>query len=190
MTDSRTASPWRDTPARFGRLSRWLHWSMAALLGWQFAGMLSKVRLGKEHVLSQWLTPAHSHVGLLLLLLVVLRAAWGLANLGRRPGHAGAMGLLVWAGHGVLYLLMIAVPLLATLRMLGNTRPFLWFGVIPLNDGQGVRVDWMVDLARQWHGTLGWVLLALIVGHVLMALLHRWLLADGVDRRMIGRVRD
>ena len=190
MTDSRTASPWRDTPARFGRLSRWLHWGMAALLGWQFAGMLSKVWLGKEHVLSQWLTPAHSHVGLLLLLLVVLRAAWGLANLGRRPGHAGAMGLLVWAGHGVLYLLMIAVPLLATLRMLGNTRPFLWFGVIPLNDGQGVRVDWMVDLARQWHGTLGWVLLALIVGHVLMALLHRWLLADGVDRRMIGRVRD
>lgn len=184
------ASPWRDSPARYGRISRWLHWGMALLLGWQFAGMLAKVGLGRAHALTQWLAPAHSHIGLLLLLLVLLRAGWGLANLGRRPRDRGVPGLLAWAGHGLLYLLMLAVPALAALRMYGNSHRFVWFGLVELNDGQGGRIDWMVELARAWHGTLGWVLLALIAGHVLMVLVHRWLLADGIDRRMLGRVRD
>ena len=189
VAPSPSVSPWRDSPRRYGRLSRWLHWCMAALLGWQFLGMAAKVLLGRDHALTGLVAPSHSHVGLLLLVLVVLRALWGLTQLGRRPTLAGMAGLAAWAGHGLLYLLMIAVPLLATLRMLGNTRPFVWFGVIPLNDGQGQRVDWMVDLARQWHGTLGWVLLALIAGHMLMVLVHRVLLDDGVAARMIGRVR-
>ena len=184
------ASPWRDTPYRFGRLTRWLHWSMAALLGWQFLGLGLKEVLGRGHVLTDLVAPSHSHIGLLLLVLVVVRALWGLTQLGRRPSSPGVIGVAAWLGHSLLYLLMLAVPLLATLRMLGNTRPFAWFGVIPLNDGQGQRVDWMVDLARQWHGTLGWVLLALITGHVLMVLVHRYLLQDTVADRMIGRVRD
>ena len=30
------SSVWLDTPARYGRISRWLHWGMALLFAWQF----------------------------------------------------------------------------------------------------------------------------------------------------------
>ena len=185
-----TVSPWRDSPRRYGRISRWLHWGMAALLAWQFAGVLAKELLGRTSLPAALIGPTHPHIGLLLLVLVVLRALWGLSQLGRRPSDPGWAGRAAHAGHAVLYLLMVAVPLLATLRLLGGTRPFAWFGLVTLNDGRGSRVDWMVELASPWHGLLGWLLLALVAGHVLMVLVDRVLLADGVAARMIGRVRD
>lgn len=183
-------SVWRDTPQRFGRISRGLHWGMALLFAWQFAGMLAKVTLGKDAVLTSTLAGAHAHVGLLLLVLMAVRGLWGWTNLGHRPRHAaGALGLASWLGHLSLYALMLIVPFLALLRMLGNNRPFSWFGVIPLNDGLGEKVEWMVAPASALHGVLGWVLLALIVGHVLMVLVHRWVWKDDVAQRMLGRIQ-
>lgn len=183
-----TAPGWCDTPQRYGRISRWLHWGMAALLAWQFAGMLAKVTLGKDATLTAALSGAHAHIGLLLLVLLVLRGAWGLLNSGQRPRHgAGWMGVAAWLGHGALYALMLVVPFLAMLRMLGNARAFHWFGVWTLNDGSGEKVEWMVAPASAVHGLLGWVLLALIAGHVLMVLVHRWVWKDDVAQRMLGR---
>lgn len=179
---------WRDTPQRYGRISRALHWLMALLFAWQFAGMIAKVSLGRDAALTGLLAGAHSHVGLLLLMLFIIRAIWGLLNSGRRPANgAGFLGIAAWVGHLALYLLMLVVPLLAALRMLGNDRPFAWFGWIPLNDGTGEKVEWMVAPASAAHGLLGWVLLACIVGHVLMVLVHRVVLKDDVAQRMLGR---
>lgn len=179
---------WRDTPQRYGRISRLLHWGMALLFAWQFAGMIAKVSLGRDAVLTATLSGAHAHVGLLLLLLIVVRGVWGLMNHGQRPSNGRSLlGVAAWLGHAGLYLLMLVVPLLAALRMLGNNRPFSWFGVIPLNDGTGEKVEWMVAPASAVHGLLGWVLLALIVGHVGMVIVHRWWLKDDVAQRMIGR---
>ena len=180
---------WRDTPQRFGRISRCLHWGMALLMAWQFAGMLAKVGLGKEAALTGILSAAHAHVGLLLLVLCMARGVWGLMNSGRRPSNGtGFMGVAAWLGHAGLYLLMLVVPFLALLRMLGNTRPFNWFGFIPLNDGSGEKIEWMVAPASAVHGLLGWLLLALIVGHMLMVVLHRWVWKDDVAQRMLGRL--
>lgn len=194
MTTSRirtsTTSPWCDTPLRYGRTSRLLHWLMAALFAWQFAGMIAKVTLGKESAVTGALSGAHSHVGLLLLLLVVVRAIWGLSQMSRRPSNgAGFWGSAAWLGHAGLYALMIVVPALAALRMLGNTRPFNWFGMIPLNAGGGEKVAWMMAPANAAHGLLGWVLLALIAGHVVMVLIHRLVWKDDVAQRMIGGTR-
>ena len=183
------ANVWRDTPQRYGRISRWLHWGMAVLLVWQFAGMVAKVSLGRDAALTSALAGAHAHVGLLLLVLFVVRAGWGLANSGRRPTNgAGVLGIAAWLGHMTLYLLMLVVPLLAALRMLGNNRPFAWFGWIPLNDGSGEKIEWMVAPASAAHGLLGWVLLVCIAGHALMVLVHRVCLKDDVAQRMLGRL--
>jgi cytochrome b561 len=184
------ASVWRDTPQRFGFISRGLHWAMALLLAWQFAGMVAKVTLGKDAALTSVLAAAHAHVGLLLLVLAAARCLWGWANKGRRPRHgAGVIGVAAWLGHLALYALMLVVPFLAMLRMLGNNRPFNWFGVIPLNDGLGEKVEWMVAPASAVHGVLGWALLALIVGHMLMVLMHRYFWKDEVAQRMLGRMQ-
>lgn len=184
------ASVWRDTPQRFGRISRWLHWGMALLLAWQFVGKIAKVSLGRDAALTGVLSAAHPHVGLVLLVLIVVRGIWGLMNAGRRPVQgAGWLGTAAWLGHRALYVLMLVVPFLAMLRMLGNDRAFNWFGVIPLNDGSGEKVQWMVAPASAVHGALGWLLLALIVGHVLMVLVHRFVWKDDVAQRMLGRVQ-
>jgi cytochrome b561 len=73
----------------------------------------------------------------------------------------------------VLYLLMIAVPAIALVRQYGSGRAFAPFGLPLMAARENDRIDWMVQLGRLLHGELGWVLLALVAGHVAMAIWHR-----------------
>lgn len=183
----RVISPWRDSPTRYGRISRWLHWGMALLFAWQFVGMGLRIALGRTPLVS-FFVGSHASVGVLLLILILLRGAWGLANRGRRPPHgAGWLGRAALAGHAALYLLMFVVPLLALLRAYGSGRALVWFNTIPLFS-PGPKNEALMAPAVL-HGPLAWTLLALVVGHVGMVLLHRLLWRDDVPQRMIGRVR-
>lgn len=156
---------------------------MALLFAWQFAGMIAKVTLGRDAALTGALSGAHAHIGLLLLVLMVVRGVWGLMNMGQRPSNGkGLVGIAAWLGH----MGLLVVPALAALRMLGNNRAFSWFGILELNDGTGEKVEWMVAPASAAHGLLGWLLLALIAGHVFMVLVHRFVWKDDVAERMMG----
>ncbi|PZR08328.1 MAG: cytochrome B [Azospirillum brasilense] len=178
--------PWRDTPDRYGLVSRFLHWGMALLFAWQFAGMVVKVTVGRSP-LTAFLVGTHGSVGALLFLLILLRGAWGLYSLRRRPPHEpGLLGLAARLGHLALYGLMLVVPTLALLRQYGSGRAFAPFG-IPLWPASGERVEALVAPANAAHGLLAWTLLALIAGHVAMVLLHRFLWRDGTLARMAGR---
>ncbi|WP_326540052.1 cytochrome b [Pseudorhodoferax sp.] len=181
-------SVWLDSPDRYGRISRWLHWGMALLFAWQFIGMGLRLALGRTPVVS-FFVGSHASVGLLLLVLVLLRGAWGLANRQRRPPHgSGWLGRAAALGHAALYLLMLVVPLIALLRLAGSGRAFAWFNTVPLF-AAGPKNEALMAPANAAHGVLAWVLLALVAGHVGMVLLHRWYWRDAVARRMVGRVR-
>lgn len=183
-----TPSPWLDTADRYGRISRWLHWGMALLFAWQFLGMALRLALGRTPLVS-FFVGTHASVGLLLLLLVLLRGAWGLSQRGRRPPHgAGWLGRAAAWGHGALYLLMLVVPLLALVRAYGSGRAFVWFHTVPLF-AAGPKQPALMAPADALHGVLAWTLLALVAGHVAMVVLHRWWWRDGVAARMVGRVR-
>ena len=126
------SSVWLDTPARYGRISRWLHWGMALLFAWQFIGMGLRLALGRTPLVTFFVS-SHASVGLLLLLLVLVRGAWGLFNQGHRPpAEAGLIGVAARAGHAALYLLMLVVPLIALVRLYGSGRAFAWFNTVPL----------------------------------------------------------
>lgn len=182
------SSVWRDSPDRYGRISRWLHWGMALLFAWQFIGMGLRLALGRTPLVS-FFVGSHASVGLLLMVLVLLRGAWGLSNAGRRPPHGtGWLGRAAAAGHGALYLLMVVVPLLALVRSYGSGRAFSWFNTLPLW-GASPKNEALMAPANAAHGLLAWVLLALVAGHVAMVLLHRWWWRDDVAQRMVGRVR-
>lgn len=179
-------SAWLDTPARYGLISRALHWGMAALFAWQFAGMAVRLTLGR-HPVTAFMVGSHAPMGTLLLLLVLLRGAWGLASLRRRPHHApGPMGRLAALGHLALYGLMLVVPALGLLRAAGSGRGFAPFGIPLFAPFQGGPVGWMVAPANAVHGWLAWTLLALVVGHVAMVVVHRRLWRDDVLHRMAG----
>lgn len=182
---SAPANPWFDSPRRYGRISRMLHWGMALLMGWQFTGMVLKVTLDLNPRES-FMVGTHNSVGIVLLVLVLLRGLWALLNLRRRPPHeATLLGRAAMLGHVGLYGLMVLVPTLALLRLIGSGRPFSLFGVVPLFDASE-RVDWMMAPANAAHGVLGWILLALIAGHIGMVIVHHFLWKDDTLHRMAG----
>ena len=74
------ATQWRDDGFRYGAVTRGLHWVMALLLAWQFAGMAVKEIVGKAAITAFWVG-THKGIGVILLTLIVARALWGLYNI-------------------------------------------------------------------------------------------------------------
>lgn len=178
--------PWRDTPRTYGRVTRILHWAIAALILWQFLGMALKLIFGRQPALS-FIVGSHQPVGTVLFGLILLRVLWALANRGARPRHeAGLIGLAARLGHLALYGLMLIVPAAALLRAYGSKRPFAPFGreIFPAREPE---IEWTVKLADALHGELAWLMGALILGHVFMVAVHERLWRDGTLGRMAGR---
>ncbi|MFT4089093.1 MAG: cytochrome b [Asticcacaulis sp.] len=175
-----------DTRQTYGVFTRLLHWGMAFLIIWQFSGMISKVTLGRDHALTEALSGNHSQIGTILFLLILIRLVWALINRQHRPSQGE--GLLSYAarlGHLGLYVLMLAVPSAALIRAWGNERAFSPFGfeIFAARTPETVNKT-ATDIGSNFHGELGWVLLALVCGHIFMALFHHFVLKDGTLKRM------
>lgn len=173
---------WRDTPRRYGRISRSFHWLMAALFAWHFAGALLYVGIG-DTALTRFVGGTHFTLGFTLFVLVLLRGAWGLGNLSRRPPHPGRLGRAAAAGHASIYVLMVVVPGLALMRQYGSGKAFTPYG-IPVMPERAYKIDWMMVPADLLHHWLGFILLAVVLGHAAMAVLHRVLWQENVLVRM------
>ena len=178
------ASTWPhpDSVTRYGTVSRWFHWGMALCFVVVFAAALAHYFLPKSDI-EGLLWPLHRPVGALLMLLVVLRAAWALLHSGQRPPHVSRAAHL---GHLALYALMVAVPFIGLLRQYGSGRAFAPFGLPLIGARADDKIDWMVELGGLLHGEMGWVLLACIVGHAVMAFWHRRPGHTDVMPRMVG----
>lgn len=175
----------KDSQQRYGLVSRALHWGMAALLGWQFFTTLVRVLL-EDSALDTFAWGTHKTIGTLLMVLIILRLFWALANRLHRPPSLSRLALL---GHLGLYALMLVVPLLALLRQYGSGRELTVLGwqLMPGFDG---RIEWMMAPANLLHGWLGWLLLAMILGHVGMTFHHRRSATqEDVLPRMAGKLR-
>lgn len=178
--------PLRDTPAVYGKVSRALHWLMALLVIWQFIGMGLKLLLGRESAVAGFFVGSHQQVGTVLFLLILLRLIWAVSNRGSRPPHGeGFNGIAAKAGHGLLYLCLLIVPLVALIRAYGSTRAFAPFGfeIFPARE---VAIEWTQQLGGMLHGELAWVMGVLILGHVFMAIYHEAKWRDGTLSRMAG----
>ena len=158
-----------DDSQRYGRVTQALHWGMAVLLFWQLLTVAARVLI-KDVPFEQFTWSTHRPVGFLLFVLIMLRGAWALANLNRRPP---SVHLAAKLGHITLYLLMLVVPALALLRQYGSGRAFEPFGIPVFPGFEGDRIDWMIAPGSLLHSWLGWLLFTLIVGHVIMAFWHR-----------------
>lgn len=173
-----------DTARRYGTVSRTLHWGMALLFAWMFFTAIVHA-VAEKSALDKQLFVTHKQVGSLLMVLVLVRAAWALAHRRQRPPELNAAALV---GQVTIYVLMFAVPAVALLRQYGSGRAFSPLG-LPLMPGfdPSLKIQWMVDAGRMLHANLAWGLLALVVGHAGMALLHRRHPGDDVLPRMIGQ---
>lgn len=159
-----------DSPVRYGLVTKAFHWAMALLFLGQMMKLGDRIAEG-EHWVGQTIVPWHGSVGALLLGLVALRVVWSLAQASRRPRHTGVHGRLVKAGHLALYFCMVYMPVSGAMMVLGKGYPFKSFGVT-LVPGSGEKTQWMLS-AAQFHSTVAWFFLILIIGHIAMAVVHR-----------------
>lgn len=175
-----------DTAERYGSISRALHWMMAMLLAWQFTGMVLAAVLGRVPLTGFWVG-THVSVGVLLFVIIIVRIAWALSQRKRRRTYRReSLEKAARAGHVAMYVLMLVVPTLGLLRLIGDVRPVSLFGIM-IRPERAQEVTWLTAPANLVHGTLAWLLLALIVGHVTMVVVHRFFWRDDTLGRMIGR---
>jgi cytochrome b561 len=175
----------RNSNDAWGSLARFFHWCVALLvlvqvaLGLTAAGWrLSPLKLD----LFVW----HKSLGFLILLLVVLRLLWRLAN--PTPvlpeGLSGIERMAARASHGLFYVLLIALPINGWVINSAANVPFSIFWLIPLPSIVAPdRV--LAGNAENAHFVLFSVLTLLVMVHAGAALRHHFVKRDSVLRRML-----
>ncbi len=174
----------RDTKERYGTVSRLFHWGIALLVFWQLLKIFDRIDDG-EHWIGQTLVPYHISIGALILVLAVLRILWALSQRRNRPGAPPPplMAFLARAGHFLLYVGLVLMPLTGIAIMIGNGYGLTVFG-IELVPGGG-EVPWLAAVGGALHSPVAWLLLVMVIGHAGMALVHHFVKKDGVLRRML-----
>ena len=173
--------------ARYTTTAIALHWLMAALLLGLFAVGLTMVELP----LSPWKLKVyswHKWAGVTIFLLVWVRLAWRFTH--RPPALPESMSApMRWAahaGHGLLYALMIAIPLSGWLMSSAKGFQTVYFGVLPIPDLL-VKDKALGDLLANVHLALNLLLAFVVVGHAGAALKHHLIDKDDVLTRMAPR---
>ena len=164
-----------------------LHWLMAVLifgllaLGFYMHDLpLSPAKLQ----LYAW----HKWAGVTMFLVAVFRLAWRVTH--RPPALPGHMPrierLAAHAGHYLLYVLMLAIPLSGWLMSSAKGFQTVWFGVLPLPDLLG-KDKQLGDLLQTVHLSLNLLLVAVLLGHAGAALKHHFIDKDDVLTRILPR---
>jgi cytochrome b561 len=168
-------------------LAKGLHWLMALMIfGLLALGFyMSDLPLSPEKLqLYSW----HKWAGVTVFVLVWLRLAWRITH--RPPALPGSMSRLMQlgahAGHLMLYVLMIAIPLSGWLMSSAKGFQTVWFGVLPIPDLIG-KDKVLGQSLTQLHAALNIGLLLLVLGHGLAAAFHHFIHKDDTLRRMLPR---
>ncbi len=175
----------KDTEQNWGTVTKLLHWSVAALiLALMALGWLARLAplAPSKITLFYW----HKSLGMLVLALVLLRLGWRLFN--RPPPLPGNLPrwepVLARLTHGLLYALILLMPVSGWLLNSAAGVPFKIFWVLPLPPISPVsaRLENIFGLA---HLALFSALGALLIGHIGAALRHHFLLHNRVLVRML-----
>lgn len=162
-----------------------VHWLMAALLVGLFCVGLYMVDLpispSKLRIYSY-----HKWAGVTAFLLVLARGILRLVH-GAPPLPATmspAMQLAAKGGHGLLYVLMVCIPITGWLMSSAKGFQTVYFGKIPLPDLVDKNKE-LGDLLANVHQALAFTLAAVVAGHVAAAIKHQWVDKDGILLRML-----
>ncbi len=176
----------------YGATAKFFHWTIVGLLSFQYllGWLMPDIKRG--------MTPGtamsvHLSVGISILALGCARYLWRLAHPVQPAPELSLWQRVIAEGvHLLLYGLLLVTT--ASGWVFASMRGWtIWlFGIVPLPSlvAEGSEIGRAIG---RLHGTLSWVLLAVIAAHVGAALLHALWYRDGVMRRMFPRfhpVRD
>jgi cytochrome b561 len=163
-----------------------LHWLIGLLIIGAFA-------LGITMVDIPGITPTklkyfswHKWIGITVLGLACLRLLWRLGN--KAPTYPASMAgwqqRAAHGLHGLLYVLMFAIPASGYFYSLAAGVPVVYLGIVPMPALIGPDPE-LKPLLKAVHYWLNMTLLTLFVLHVAAALKHQFIDRDGVLKRML-----
>ena len=165
-----------------------LHWLVALLIFATFPLGLYMVDLPLSPDKLK-LYSYHKWIGVTVFLLIAIRLAW-------RATHTPPPlpdGIVAWQrrassiAHGLLYALMVAIPLSGWLMSSAKGFQTVWFGMLPLPDLLERNRE-LGDLLANVHQALNYTLAALVILHVAAALKHHFIERQPFLQRMgLGR---
>jgi len=168
----------------WGRASRLFHWLVALLVFATIAIGAAMTSVGFESVRSS-LYVGHKAIGVALLLLIPLRAAWRILH----PAPAlpesipQAEQRLASATHAGLYLLLFGMAVSGYLRTVGGGYPIEVLDAIGVPPLVGEFPIW-ADRLSVLHGFGAYLLIALIAAHISVVGYH----ALFGERRILSRM--
>ena len=170
---------------RYTRTAIFLHWLIALMLFGMFGFGLYMVELPLSPQKLKFYS-YHKWAGVTVFLLVLARLAWRITH--RPPALPADMP--AWqvtaakAGHHLLYLLMVIVPLSGWLMSSAKGFQTVWFGVLPLPDLLD-KDEALGEALLLTHRLLNWFFMLVVAGHVVAALKHHFIDRDGLLSRML-----
>jgi len=178
----------RNSPERFGLLTKLLHWAIALLI-------LSLIWLGWYMVdltyYDKWYNASlhwHRALGLLVLALALAKIGWQLYS---PPPHAAAT-LKPWertaarAMHVLLILMMVMIPVTGYLISTSAGKSIPLFAGLELPALIHVDVP-LRDVAIEVHFWLAYATAFLVAGHAGAALKHQFLNRDETLAKMLWK---
>ena len=175
----------KQRPQAYSSAAKWLHLVMAVIILSIIPAGLAMTRMGEGPVQDR-LFSLHAAFGFTILILAIVRvwvrAAWG------APAPAASLTpferIASTAAHHLLYVLIVAMPLLGWLGKSAYGAQISWFGlfdvpaILPKNE----------DLSKvlfKAHDLGGYLIIAVLVAHIGGALMHAFIKQDGVAGRML-----
>lgn len=166
--------------------ARALHWLMAALIvAMLFIGVGMVASVSERHA---WLVRIHKPLGIAILVLVIVRLVVRLRN--PPPPLPSDLPwpqkLAAHASHWLLYLLMIAMPLVGWAMLSAGGYPVM------LSDSLRLPPIFPVSpiafaVLRHLHAWLAMLLFITFLMHMAAAMYHGLIRRDGVLASMLGR---
>lgn len=179
------------TPAdtqRYGLVAIILHWLVAlAILALLGVGLwMTELKNSPTKIeVYTW----HKWVGLTVLALAAFRLLWRLYRRPPAPLPAPAWQLRAAAAtHGLMYLLMLAMPLSGWLQNSASGFPLTWFGLFKV-PALIARDREAFAFWQQTHEWLAWTLMAVIALHLAATIKHHFVDRDSTLTRMLPRFR-
>jgi cytochrome b561 len=175
--------PIKDTTAGYGLISRLFHWLMALVIVALFALGWWMVGLDYYSPYYHRAPDLHRSAGILLLIALVARIAWRLANV--KPGDAELSPLerkAAHAAHLAFYPLLLAVSISGYFISTPDGRPIDVFGLFSLPSI--VQQKGLADMAGLTHRVVAYVVMALAGIHAIAALKHHYIDKSSILTRM------